>query len=151
MQKEWDAHLSAGNFSVIPKTSMRNKNGVPPVPIMAVWAFKRKRNPLGEITKYKARLNAHGVQTKEGIQYFDTYSLVVQWVTVRILMILSILENLHNRSIDFVLAFPQAELECDVFMVMPYRFNCGEIGKYVLKLKTYVMRHITGSTKYHKA
>ena len=110
MKKEWDAHLTTGNFSVIPKTSMRKINGVTPIPIMAVWPFKRKRNPLGEITKYKARLNAHGGQTKEGIHYFDTYAPVVQWVTVRILMILSILENLHNRNIDFVLAFPQATL-----------------------------------------
>ena len=105
MQKEWDAHLSAGNFSNIPKTSMRKMNGVAHVPIMTVWTFKRKRNPLGEIIKYKARLNAHGGQTKEGIHYFDIYAPVVQWVTVRILMIVSILENLHNRSIDFVLAF----------------------------------------------
>lgn len=134
MQKEWDAHISAGNFSVIPKSSMNKINGVTPVPIMAVWAFKRKRNPLGEITKYKARLNAHGGQTKEGIHYFDTYAPVVQWVTVRILMILSILENLHNRSIDFVLAFPQADIKVDIYMRLPWGFVSSGNDNFVLHL-----------------
>ena len=50
-------------------------------------------------------------------------------------MILSIIHNLDTKSIDFVLASPQATLERDVFMEMPYGFEYGEKGKYVLNLK----------------
>ena len=51
------------------------------------------------------------------------------------LLVLSIIHKLDTKSIDFVLAFPQASLERDVFMEMPYGFEFGERGKYLLKLK----------------
>ena len=110
-------------------------DGRRPIPVNAVWAFKRKRDPLGNITKYKARLNVHGGQTKEGIHYWDTYAPVVQWLTVRIVLILSLLENLHSRSIDFILAFPQAKIKVDVYMRIPFGFQVPKDGQYVLKLR----------------
>ena len=70
-----------------------------------------------------------------GVDYWETYAPVVNWISVRLLMILSIIHNLDTKSIDFLLAFPQATLERDVFMEMPYGFEYGEKGKYVLKLK----------------
>ena len=114
---------------------MKLVNGVRPKSVNAVWAFKHKRNPLGNITKYKARLNAHGGQTKESIHYWDTYAPVVQWLTVHIILILSLLENLHSRSIDFVLAFPQAMIKFDVYMKIPFGFSVQKDGQYVLKLR----------------
>ena len=54
---------------------------------------------------------------------------------MRLLLILSINHNLDTKSIDFVLAFLQATLERDVFMELPYGFEYGPRGKYVLKLK----------------
>ena len=45
------------------------------------------------------------------------------------------LHGLETRSIDFILAFPQADLDIDVFMEMPFGFGYGEKGEYVLKLK----------------
>ena len=114
---------------------MKLVNGVRPVSVNVVWAFKRKRDPLGDITKWKARLNVHGGQTKEGIRYWDTYAPVVQWLTVRVVLILSLLENLHSRSIDFVLAFPQAKIKVDVYIRMPYGYHAPGDGQYVLKLR----------------
>ena len=51
------------------------------------------------------------------------------------MLALSIVHGLKTKSIDFVLAFPQAELERDVFMELPYGFGCENKSKYVLKLK----------------
>ena len=108
------------------------------VPVNAVWTFKRKRDPLGNITKHKARLNVHGGQTTQGVHYWDTYVPVVQWLTVRIVLILSLLENLNSRSIDFVLAFPQAKIEVDVYMRIPFGYKPPKNrpdGLYILKLR----------------
>ena len=103
---------------------------------MAFWAFKRKRNPFGQITGYKARLNIHGGQTEEGLHYWDTYAPVVQWFTVRTLLIISTLENLENRCVDFVLAFPQTNIKVDIYMKLPFDFEAPDDGhRYVLKLK----------------
>jgi hypothetical protein len=45
--------------------------------IMAVWLFKRKRNPFGVITKYRVHLCAHDGQTQKGVHYNESYSPIV--------------------------------------------------------------------------
>lgn len=117
-EKENDPH------SILTRVrDMKLINGVRPIPVNAVWAFKHKRDPLGNITKYKARLNVHGGQTKDDLHYWDTYAPVVQWLTVRIVLILSLLENLYSRSIDFVLVFPRAMIKVDVYMKTSFGFS----------------------------
>ena len=89
-------------------------NGYKEKPIMGVWSMKRKRNPLGMIVKYKAHLCAHGGQTIKGIHYENTYAPVVTWTTIRFLLTLSLVNDWHTRQIDFVLAYPQANVSNDV-------------------------------------
>jgi hypothetical protein len=51
----------------------------------------------------------------------------------------SILKNWETRQIDFVLAFPQADVECDIFMEIPGGFvlkgdkklNCLKLRKNI--------------------
>ena len=50
-------------------------------------------------------------------------------------MVLAIIHKLDTKSIDFVLAFPQAKLDRDIFMELPYGFQHGNRGEYILKLK----------------
>ena len=59
---------------------------------------------------------------------------MVKWLSVRMMLVLSIIENLHLKSIDFVLAYPQADLEIDIFMELLMGFNLADKNK-VLKLK----------------
>ncbi|KAL0285846.1 UNVERIFIED_CONTAM: Retrovirus-related Pol polyprotein from transposon RE2 [Sesamum angustifolium] len=40
------------------------------------WIFKKELKPDGTVDKFKAKLVAKGFKQKEGIDYFDTYSLV---------------------------------------------------------------------------
>ena len=85
--------------------------------ILAIWSFKRKRFPDGRIMKYKARLCAHGGMQQWGVDYWETYAPVVNWLSVRTLLALSILHGYHSRSIDFVLAFPQADLDLSLIHI----------------------------------
>ena len=100
-----------------------------------IWSFKRKRLPDGSITKYKARLCAHGGMQRWGIDYWETFAPVVNWIIVRTLLTLAHVHGLESRSIDFVLAFPQARLTTDVYMELPFGFKPPRTGNYVLKLK----------------
>jgi len=72
--------------------------------------MKRKRDPSGAIIKWKARLCAHGGMQVYGDTFWDTYSPVVTWSTVRLVMILALVLGWEMRSIDFILAFPQAQV-----------------------------------------
>ena len=70
--------------------------------ILAIWDFKQKRFPYGRINKHKARICAHGGMQKYGVNYWETYSPTVNWISVRFLMILSQVFELDTQAIDFV-------------------------------------------------
>ena len=112
MYKELNDHVSRKHWKVIP---LRH---VPPLKkcIPMVWSMKRKRNLVGEVMKWKARLCAGGHRSVEFVDFWDTYSPVVSWQTARLVFILSITNNWHIRSIDFILAFPQASVKTDICM-----------------------------------
>lgn len=130
MIKEITDHTSRGHWRITTKDEMRQR-GYQHKPIMAIWSFKRKRNPFGEITKYKARLCCHGGQTIKGVHYEETFSPVVAWSTVRLMLTLSEVYGWHARQIDFVLAFPQADVKADIYMHVPEKFRVDK-GKLVL-------------------
>ena len=105
--------------------------------INSVWSYRRKRQVTGELLKYKARICADGRQKKQGIDYFESYAPVVGWATVRLVLILSVLLDLHCRQADFTQAFPQADIDTPVYLRMPegwkYIDENGE-SDYCLKL-----------------
>jgi hypothetical protein len=113
--------------------------------IMAIWSFKCKRFPDGSLNKHKARLCAHGGQQTWGLDCWETYAPVVTWASVRLLLIVAKIHGLVSKSIDFVLAFPQAELDVDVYMELPAGVNPVNVSdenhrRYVLKLNKNLYR-----------
>lgn len=68
-------------------------------PLPTTWAMRIKRFPDGLIKKMKARLCARGDLQQAGVHYHDTlYAPVVQWSTVRILLILECLLGLKSKQ-----------------------------------------------------
>jgi hypothetical protein len=105
--------------------------------IMSIWSFKRKRYPDGTLNKYKARICAHGGMQTWGQNYWETYTPVVNWASVQMLLAIAKIHDLPSKGINFVLGFPQAELEVPVHMELPIGFvfeNDERRGKYVLRL-----------------
>eukprot|EP00956_Cyclotella_meneghiniana_P015936 scaffold24808_cov102-Cyclotella_meneghiniana.AAC.1 len=102
--------------------------------IDSIWAFKLKRFPDGMVKKFKARFCARGDQQLEGVDFFETYAPVVQWTTVRLMLILEILLQLKSKQGDVAAAFVHGKLEDHekVHIEMPLGFR--QKGK-VLKLK----------------
>ena len=86
---------------------------------LSIWYFKRNRFPDGILMKHKARLFAHGEMQQWVVNYWETYVPVVNGISARSLLAITIIHELPSRSIDFVLAFTQAELDVDVFMELP--------------------------------
>ena len=62
-----------------------------PKAILAVWSFKRKRFPDGSLNKHKARLCAHGGMQQWGVHYWETFAPVVNWLSVRLVLVLALL------------------------------------------------------------
>ena len=131
MDKELQDHISRGHWDLVHISQVPRHIK----PINMVWSMKRKRDPAGDIIKWKARLCAHGGMQVYGDSYWDTYSPVVSWSTVRLVLILALVLGWEMKSIDFVLAYPQAEVKANIYMRLPKGTKVGRGGHYMLKLK----------------
>jgi hypothetical protein len=56
MEKEITDHEERSHWSIVTRSTLPKSAR----PIKAIWSFKRKRKPDGELLKHKARLCAHG-------------------------------------------------------------------------------------------
>ncbi|KAJ0897438.1 putative RNA-directed DNA polymerase [Helianthus annuus] len=88
-------------------------------PVGYKWVFAIKRNEKNEIVRYKARLVAQGFSQIPGVDYEETYSPVVDVITLRFLIGLTISEGLHMRLMDVVTAYLYETLENDIYMKIP--------------------------------
>ena len=134
MIDEVKAHEDNDHWEVVPRSKVGNSKT-----ILAIWSFKRKRYPDGSLNKHKARLCAHGGMQQWGVNYWETYAPVVNWISVRTLLAIAVMNDLPTTAIDFVLAFPQARLKPEerIFMELPFGMSLenGSSKTHVLKLK----------------
>ena len=131
--KEVNDHIEAKHWELIPREQV--PEGVTVLP--SVWSMKRKRNiKTRQVYKHKARLNVHGGKQEFGVNYFETFAPVIAWFTIRLILILAQMNGYHTRQIDYVLAFPQAEIEFDMYMELPRGIETkyGKQHTHVLKL-----------------
>ena len=132
--KEVNAHIEGNHWEMIHVSEVPEGEKI----LDSVWAMKRKRDiKTQQVYKHKARLNIHGGQQEFGIHYTDTYSPVVSWFAVRLILIIAKLAGYRTRQIDFVLAYPQADIPYDNYMHLPHgvKSSTGKRGYHVLKLK----------------
>jgi Reverse transcriptase (RNA-dependent DNA polymerase) len=125
-------HVKNKNWVVVKRSTIPNDRKVLP----AVWAMRRKRDiATRKITKWKARLNLHGGKQVKGVDYWETYAPVATWSSIRLVMFLAVLRKWETRQLDFVLAFPQAPVETDLYMEVPAGLEInGNPKEYALKL-----------------
>jgi hypothetical protein len=70
----------------------------------------RKQNEKNEIVKYKVRLMAQGFSQRPGIDYDETYSLVVYVITFQYLISLATHERLDTCLMDVVTSIYMGQL-----------------------------------------
>ncbi|KAL0447991.1 UNVERIFIED_CONTAM: Retrovirus-related Pol polyprotein from transposon TNT 1-94, partial [Sesamum latifolium] len=116
IQDELDSRNKREVFGPITPTP----KGVKPVGYK--WVFVRKRNERNEVVRYKARLVAQGFTQKPGIDYTETYSPVVDAITLRFLISLSVIEQLQMQLMDVVTAYLYGSLDTDIYMRIPEGF-----------------------------
>ena len=133
MEKEVNDQYRNGNFTVVARKSVPSDQKIFP----AVWQMRRKRDIKSrEIKKYKARLNLDGSRMKLGVDYEETYAPVTSWRSIRMLLTLVAMYGWHTVQLDYVLAFPQAPVERELYMAIPKGFTLheGDPKDYALRI-----------------
>ncbi|GJU65713.1 retrotransposon protein, putative, ty1-copia subclass [Tanacetum coccineum] len=90
--------------------------------VRSKWLFKKKTNMDGNIHTYKARLVAKGYTQTYGIDYEETFSLVVDIRAIRILIAMVAYYDYEIWQMDVKTAFLNGYLNEDIYMVQPEGF-----------------------------
>jgi Reverse transcriptase (RNA-dependent DNA polymerase)/GAG-pre-integrase domain len=132
MSKEIKSHTENENWIIMERAKVPQDQDILP----AIWAMRRKRRiDTQEVYKWKARINIHGGKQTKGVNYWDTYAPVATWASIRLVLNMAAINGWETRQLDFVLAYPQAPVETDLYMEIPAGFSVkGGDKKYVLKL-----------------
>ncbi|GMF39858.1 unnamed protein product [Phytophthora fragariaefolia] len=105
------------------------------------WVSKIKRNEGRSIYKYKARLVAKGFVQKYGIDYTETFSPVVKYVTLRMIIAIAKYFGWTIDQLDVVTAFLYGLMKEKVFCSVPEGaerddgFDCVDLSKAIYGLK----------------
>ena len=99
------------------------------------WVYAIKKNKEGHIERFKARLVAKGYAQTYGINYTETFSPVVRYETIRMVIALAAEYELHLHQMDVSTAYLNSDLTDEVYMAQPEHFTDERFPEKVLKLK----------------
>ena len=105
--EEMESLRNLNCWQVVPLSS------VPPgTPIMGSrWTFKAKTDQHGEITRLRARFVCQGFSQVKDVSYWESFSPVVSFTTIRLLIALTALPHWHAIHYDVSVAFITAEID----------------------------------------
>jgi hypothetical protein len=127
MKEEIHSQVEGGVYSIIHESERPTEATLLP----SVWQMRRKRNVVtGDIKRYKARLNIDGSRMTHMKDYDLTHAPVALWASVKLLLAMVLVNCWHTIQLDYVLAYPQAPIDRDLFMHIPKGFEVTGYGIY---------------------
>ncbi|PKU87481.1 Retrovirus-related Pol polyprotein from transposon TNT 1-94 [Dendrobium catenatum] len=128
MSAEFDALQHQRTWILVPPSPSQNVLG-------CKWIYKTKYNSNGSIARHKARLVAQGFKQEYGLDYFETFSPVAKFPTIRILLTVAVTHQWKILQLDVSNAFLHGDLNDTVYMSQPPGFVDSVHPDYVCLLK----------------
>ncbi|CAI7834911.1 unnamed protein product [Closterium sp. NIES-54] len=90
--------------------------------VSGMWIFRATRPP-GSPPVFKARYVARGFSQRQGVDYFQTFSLTPKMTTLRVLLHVAAQRDYVLHSLDFSTAFLQGSLHEQIWLRRPPGFT----------------------------
>jgi ssDNA-specific exonuclease RecJ len=91
--------------------------------VQSRYVFCYKHDTAGNIIKYKAQLIAKGYTQVHGIDYYETFALVVKHTSLRTLLSMAAQHNSIVHQADIKNAYLNAELKETIYMELPPQYS----------------------------
>lgn len=119
INSELEAHNENQTWVLVErKTGMKT--------IDSKWVFKVMKDADGNIYRHKARLCARGFMQQHGVDYLETFSPVVRYDSLRVLLAVVAAQDLELAQFDVQTAFLHGKLEEEIHMELPEGFKKEE-------------------------
>ena len=132
MKEELDILKEQDVWTVVPTPQNRNIVG-------CRWVYKIKRDAMGNIIRYKARLVAQGYSQQPGTDFDEIFSPVVRYDSLRLLIALSFHFNWLPDQLDIKGAFLYGYLQDEIYMALPVGYeqagHCARLNRSIYGLK----------------
>ncbi|CAL8161400.1 unnamed protein product [Prunus armeniaca] len=127
MVEEFQALEKQKTWTLVPYQPSMNVVG-------CKWVFKLKRNDDGSISCHKARLVAKGYHQKAGLDYDETFSLVVKHSTVHLVLALAAQFHWTIKQLDVKKVFLHGIIHKEGYMQQPPGFTDSKQPHHVCRL-----------------
>jgi hypothetical protein len=115
MQEEYKSLMDNATWEWTPLPPKRSAIG-------CKWVFRTKRDAMGHIVRYKARLVAKGYSQVAGVDFNEAFAPVAKFTTIRTMVAIGAAMDFKMLPMDVKSAFPNGELEEDIYMEQPQGF-----------------------------
>ena len=112
MDQELDVLYTQNTWDVVPKPKGRKI-------VESRWVFKLKRDTLGKICQYKARLVAQGFFQQLGLDFDEVFSPIVKYDSLRLLLALIVHYYWRPQQLYIKYAFLYKVLKEEIYMQLP--------------------------------
>ena len=102
--------------------------------VIGRWVYRIKRRVDGSIEHYKERLFARGFTNREGIDYSETFSLVIKQATVQLVFSIVVSCNWKIHQLDIHNVFLNDVLTEEVYIKQPLDFVDSTLPSHVSRL-----------------
>ena len=127
MEEEIQAIWQNHTWTMVPCPSHKNIVG-------CRWVFKTKLLPNGSVECYKVHLAAKGYTQQAGLDFNETFSLVIKPATVRLILSLVATFGWSLQHLDVKNAFLHGILNKEVFMEQPLGYVDPRHPNHVCRL-----------------
>jgi len=111
MKEEMDSLVNNQNWDLVKfpagKRALQNK-----------WVYRLTREDGGQ-KRYKAILVVKGFAQRKGIDFDEIFSPIVKMTSIRTILSLVVVEDLHLEQLDVKTTFLHGDLEEEIYMQQP--------------------------------
>ena len=103
--------------------------------IRTKWVFRNTKNEEGKVVTNKSRIVAQGYLQEEGIEFEESFALVVRLETIRIMCAYACYKNFKLFQMDVKRAFLNGYINEKVYVEQPPGFVDPKYPNHIFKLK----------------